>query len=71
MAKGKFWYIGERNNPQFKQPYYKVLGNITKSEAEKYVQTIYGSNSVFSFNTEAEMLAKVTELKNAGYRVLN
>lgn len=67
--KNKFWYIKERHNPQFKQPYYVALGNISKKQAKAYESSIYGDNTVFSFDSEERYREEIKRLKNARFNV--
>lgn len=60
----KKFYLGERTNPQLKKPYYKAYGKLTKREAEKKEDCLYGSMLLMSFEKEDEYLAKIEELKN-------
>ncbi len=49
--KNKYWYIKERHNPQFKKPYYILLGNISAKDAKACENTLYGYNIVHRFET--------------------
>jgi len=68
MAAKKF-YLKERNNPQFKHPYYTACGQLTKKEAKEKEDAVYGSNCMIPYNTEAEYLQAIKDLKNQGLRV--
>lgn len=65
----KKFYIKERENPQFKKPYYQALGQITKKEAKKHENTVYGWNNVRSYETEDEYNKALDKLKADGFRV--
>lgn len=58
----KLYCIKERFNPQFKEPYYKALGQLTKKEIKKYEQSNYGSNYIISFSNIDDYLNKCKEL---------
>lgn len=58
----KKWYIKERHNPQFKAPYYVACGQLTKKEAKKKENPIYGSNYMLPFDTEEEYNKELTKL---------
>lgn len=68
MKAMKFW-IKERNNPQV-GTYYVREGQLSKREAAKIVSgTLYGSNRMIPFDTEAEYQAHIEYLKENGERV--
>lgn len=67
----KLFYIKERINPQFKKPYYVAKGQLTKKEAKRLEETLYGYNYVLSFETKEEYIAKITELIKNGFSVRN
>lgn len=52
--KSKFWYIKERHNPQFDKPYYRALGNISKLEASRHENTLYGYNILLKYDNEKD-----------------
>lgn len=60
----KYW-IKERYNPQFKEPYYVGMGQLSVREARKHEKTIYGENTMLSFDTEAEYKEKINQLLNS------
>ena len=63
------YYIGERINPQFKKNYFTAYGKMSKKEARKKEDCIYGSMIMASYPTEQAYLTKIEELKNLGYTV--
>lgn len=67
--KTKLWYIGRRDNPQFKQPYYVAYGQLSKTEANKKEDTLYGSMWLTGFATQQEYESKIAELQLNGFRV--
>jgi hypothetical protein len=64
MNKKKLYYIGERYNPQFKTPYYVAFGKLTKTEAKRNEQCLYGEMYLNSYEDEQSYNDKLTELKN-------
>lgn len=40
----KKFYIKERHNPQFDKPYYVPKGQLTKKDANKMENSLYGDN---------------------------
>lgn len=62
------FYIGQRNNPQLKSPYYKAFGKLTKKDAKLKGQCLYGSMSLTAYETEAEYTSAIDQLKQAGAR---
>ena len=59
---GKYWWIKERHNPQFKEPYYVACGQITVKEAKAHENPLYGYNYMHKFSTEKEYETRLTEL---------
>jgi hypothetical protein len=59
---GRYWYIKERNNSQFKSPYYIALGNLTVPKAKEAEGSIYGLNFILKFDSKEEYLNKCKEL---------
>ena len=68
MKKQAYW-IKERHNRQT-GVYYKACGQLSNSAAKDYESTLYGSNYMLRFETEAEYLAKLNELRKNGECVL-
>ena len=56
---GKYWWIKERDNPQFKKPYFIAYGRITVADAKKLEAPLYGRNYMHKFKTEAEYLSAI------------
>lgn len=50
----KQFYIKERLNPQFRTPYYVACGQLTKAEAKRMEETVYGHNVMLPYATEDE-----------------
>jgi hypothetical protein len=48
------YYIKERHNPQFKEPYYVACGKLSAKEAKKKEDSLYGFNIMLSYKTEKE-----------------
>jgi hypothetical protein len=61
------WYLKERINPQFDKPYYVKKGQLTKKEAKKCEETLYGINVMIPFETETKYSEKINELKKEGF----
>jgi hypothetical protein len=60
---GKYWWIKERHNPQFKDPYYVACGQITAKEAKAHENLfLYGTNYMHKFSTKEEYEARIKEL---------
>lgn len=56
------YYIKERHNPQFKKPYYIAYGKLSKKEANKIEDSLYGCNIILSFSTKKEYKEKCKQL---------
>ncbi len=63
------YYIVERCNPQFKKPYYILLGKVKAEVARKRENTLYGTNCIMSYPNEAEYNAKIAELIRGGFSI--
>lgn len=63
------YYIGERVNPQLKKSYFNTYGKLTKKEANKKENTLYGPMYMISFRTKKEYEDKINKLKNDGFTV--
>ena len=61
---GKFYWLKERHNPQFKKPYWKACGQITAKAAKAKEASIYGDTYMHEFVTKEEYEKKISELKN-------
>lgn len=62
-----FW-IKQRNNPQL-GTYYVAMGRMSKTAAKGHGKSIYGSNKMLEFATEAEYKAKIEQLKSEDARI--
>jgi hypothetical protein len=65
----KWFCIKERHNPQFKQPYYVLLGEQTNTKIKKYESPLYGYNNILKFTNERDYLNKIEELKTNGAEI--
>jgi hypothetical protein len=65
----KSFYITERNNPQFKKPYYVPQGQLTKVEVKKKENPSYGSNTLLEYKTETEYNEAIAKFKADGFNV--
>jgi hypothetical protein len=61
MAKKAYW-IKQRTNPQLGKTYYVACGQLTAKEAQAKANTLYGSNVMIKYNTEAEYNAALGQL---------
>lgn len=59
LMAGKYWWIKERDNPQFKNPYFIAYGRISIAKARKMETALYGRNYMHKFDTKDEYLAAV------------
>ena len=66
----KSYWIKERSNPQFKEPYYVGYGQLSQKEAKEHEGTLYGYNIMLRFMTKNEYEAKLAELKALGKDVV-
>lgn len=69
MRSKKFYYLGERHNPQLSKPYYIKFGQLTKKDAKDKGNTLYGSIDVISFDTEKKYNDFIQKKKEEGYTV--
>jgi hypothetical protein len=65
----KKFYIGRRDNPQLPKPYFNGYGLLTKKDAAKKEDTLYGSMVLTSYDTEEEYETRINELKEEGFSV--
>lgn len=65
----KFYYIGERFNPQLSRSYFVAYGKLTKKEVKNIENCSYGSMYLTPYSTEAEYNAKIESLKSEGKSV--
>ena len=63
------FYIGERHNPQFKKPYYKLYSQPSKKDAKSKENCAYGSMYLTSYNTVEEYNATIVNLRDSGYSI--
>ena len=71
MAKRiKLFYIGWRGNPQLKNGgYYKAYGQLSKTEAKRKENCVYGSMTLFSYENEEEYNTTLTKYKEEGFSI--
>lgn len=65
----KRYYIGKRVNPQFKKPYYKAYGQLSKADVKKKENAIYGSMVLAGYDTFQEYNAQILQLQADGFSV--
>ena len=63
------FYIGERSNPQLKKPYFVAYGELTKKDAEKKENPLYGSMVLTSYDSEEVYDSAISMLIFDGYNV--
>jgi len=56
------YYIKERHNPQFDKPYYTACGKLTKKEARKKENPLYGTNYMLGYATKEKYLTECKRL---------
>jgi hypothetical protein len=59
----KSYWIKRRYNPQFKNPYYVLFGQLTKKDAKQKEKTLYGDNLMLEYKTLDEYQAAIKQLK--------
>ena len=64
-TKQSYW-IKERHNPQFDEPYYVLCGQLGKREAKKKEKSMYGFNNMLEFTSLEAYEQKATELREQG-----
>lgn len=70
MTKKQSYYIGWRGNRQLSRGgYYKAFGQLSKRDARKKEDCVYGSMSLMAYASEAEYQAALAEHKAQGYSV--
>lgn len=69
MATKKLFYIGQRINPQFSKPYYNSYGQLTKTEAKKKEDCLYGSIILTSFDNVVDYENDIIRIKSEGFKV--
>ena len=65
----KLYYIKERHNPQL-GTYYVTMGQLSKREAKRNENSIYGDNYMLGYQTEEEYKKAISDLKQRGFRIL-
>lgn len=65
----KKFYIKKRYNRQFDEPYYVPKGKMTKKDANKTGNSLYGDNYMLAYATEQEYKDAIDKLKADGFRV--
>jgi hypothetical protein len=71
MAKRiKLFYIGWRGNPQLRNGgYYKMYGQLSKAEASRKEKCVYGTMTLYPFETEEQYNGFIEKVKNEGYSI--
>jgi hypothetical protein len=69
MNKRLSYWIKERHNPQFDNPYYSACGQLTKKEAKKKEGSLYGFNVMLEYKTEDEYSKAIEQFKSDGFSV--
>ena len=64
----KPYWIKERDNPQL-GVYYVAMGQMSKREAMRKERSLYGSNTMHSYETEQAYLAMLQKLRDSGERL--
>jgi hypothetical protein len=67
MKPKRFW-IKERHNPQL-GTYYVAEGQLSMTAARRKESSLYGTNIMHEYATEADYNAKIAELKKLGRTV--
>jgi len=67
MTKSLSYWIKERNTPQ--GHYYVACGQLTRADAKKKEDTLYGSNVMHQFDSKLSYDARLAELRARGERV--
>jgi hypothetical protein len=69
MKTKKLYYIGRRDNPQFKKSYFIRYGQLSKAEAARKEKCVYGSMWLTGFDSHEEFLNEIDKLRNEGYNI--
>ena len=59
----KSYWIKRRHNPQFKNPYYVLCGQLTKKAAKQKEETLYGYNFMLEYKTIEDYKTAIKYLK--------
>ena len=65
----KLYYIGERNNPQFKKPYYIAYGQLTKKDVKRKEKCMYGDLCITGFVNKEDYDNTLLSLKQKGFSI--
>lgn len=65
----KKFFIGRRDNPQLKKPYFKAYGQLSQTSAKEKEKSAYGSMSLTSYNSEEEYQKALDKIKSDGYSI--
>ena len=68
MKRQKLFWIRERDNPQL-GTYFVCCGQLSKIEAKNAEHSLYGYNTMHSYNDEQEYIKAIEELKKNGKSV--
>lgn len=69
MRTKKSYWIKERHNPQFDKPYYSACGQLSKREALRKENSLYGTNVMLEYKTREEYDKAIAKLFLEGYAV--
>ena len=69
MTTKKLFYIGQRNNPQLSKPYYIAYGQLSKTDAKKFRDCLYGSIHLTSFDNVVDFENDIIRIKSEGFKV--
>ncbi len=69
MKTVKSYWIKERHNRQFKNPYYSACGQLSKWEAKRKENSLYGFNIMREYKTADEYNAAIEKFKADGFTV--
>ncbi len=65
----KHWWVRERHNPQL-GVYWTGMGQLSKAEAKRVENTMYGDNYMHGHATEEAYKAHLDRLVSAGEKVV-
>lgn len=66
-ARTKRWWIKERQSQSLH--YFVACGQLSKTAAKRMEKPLAGYNTMHGYDTEAEYMAKIDELRAAGHSV--